>query len=101
MKMQCIIVVLCLTVCGCNNEPATPRGEAEQAQENFEEARIQAAEVIAESEEDAVEIVADAREEANNIVADAKEELTEKLDELSQARKLESQPNEKTQRTSP
>ncbi len=102
MKTSIVIILFCLCIWGCQNEPTTLREEAERAQENLEVAREQAAEVIADSEEEAVEIVADARQksregiqeakrEAGNIIADAKENLTDKLDELGESTVIESE----------
>ena len=112
MKAHHLATVLFIAVIGCNDEPTTLRGQAEQAQEDLEEARVQAAELVAESEEDAVEIVADAREEAqeevldakreaDRIVAGAKEELNEKMEELSQPGTVESKPKDDPQPISP
>ncbi|EMI45123.1 hypothetical protein [Rhodopirellula sp. SWK7] len=86
-------ISLCLRLLslGCSGEPDTLRGQAEQAQQELEEAREDAASIIAESEENAVEIVADAREEAREQIEDAKREASEAVTDAEQKleRKIE------------
>jgi F0F1-type ATP synthase membrane subunit b/b' len=112
MKIQAMALVLCLTFLGCQNEPMTPREEAEQAQDNLEKARVHAAEVIAESEEEAVEIIADAKadaqeevkdatRQASEIISDAKEDLTQKLNELGETPQIQLQPSLEPKPTKP